>query len=70
MRAPVDARFFDSTEDFRRWLEENHETASELWVRYYKKSSGRGGMTYAQAVDEALCFGWIDGRVRSLGADS
>jgi uncharacterized protein YdeI (YjbR/CyaY-like superfamily) len=70
MPPPVDARFFASPEDFRRWLEENHETASELWVGYYKKGSGRGGMSYAQAVDEALCFGWIDGRVRTIDADS
>lgn len=66
----VDAHFFDTAHDFRRWLEENHLTAPELWVGYHKKGSGRGGMTYAQAVDEALCFGWIDGRVRSLDADS
>jgi uncharacterized protein YdeI (YjbR/CyaY-like superfamily) len=70
MPPEVDAHFFSSPEDFRRWLEENHLTAPELWVGYYKKSSGRGGMTYAQAVDEALCFGWIDGRVRSLDAHS
>src|SRR5688500_14979731 len=67
MPAEVDAHFFDHPEDFRRWLEENHLTAAELWVGYHKKGSGRRGMTYSQAVDEALCFGWIDGRVRSLG---
>jgi len=70
MPARPEARFFARAQDFRRWLELNHETVPELWVGYYKKSSGRGGMTYAQAVDEALCFGWIDGKVRSLDADS
>lgn len=57
-RAP---RFFGSSAEFRRWLEAHHESASELWVGFYKKGSGRGGIGYKDAVDEALCFGWIDG---------
>jgi uncharacterized protein YdeI (YjbR/CyaY-like superfamily) len=67
---PAEAVFFPSAADFRAWLEANHDSAPELWVGYHKKSSGRGGMTYAEAVDEALCFGWIDGKVRSLDEDS
>lgn len=47
--------------EFRRWLEEHHETATELWVGFYRKDSGRRGITYAEALDEALSFGWIDG---------
>ena len=53
-------RFFKTPADFRRWLEKNH-AQSELWVGFYKKSSGKGSMTYKEALDEALCFGWIDG---------
>jgi len=56
-------RFFDSQADFRRWLEENHASA-ELWVGFWKVGSGRTGLTYEQAVEESLCFGWIDGLVK------
>lgn len=55
------ARFFDSAAEFRAWLASNHESAHELWVGFYKKGAGRSGLTYAEAVDEALCYGWIDG---------
>jgi uncharacterized protein YdeI (YjbR/CyaY-like superfamily) len=54
-------RYFTSQADFRRWLEANHTSASELLVGFYKKASGKGGIAYKEAVDEALCFGWIDG---------
>jgi uncharacterized protein YdeI (YjbR/CyaY-like superfamily) len=54
-------RFFTSAAEFRRWLAKHHATASELWVGFYRKDSGRSGITYKEAVDEALCFGWIDG---------
>lgn len=54
-------KYFKSASDFRQWLETNHASVRELWVGLYKKDSGRGGMTYAEAIDEALCFGWIDG---------
>jgi uncharacterized protein YdeI (YjbR/CyaY-like superfamily) len=53
--------FFRSASEFRRWLEKHHETTRELWVGFYKKDSGRRGTTYAEAVDQALCYGWIDG---------
>lgn len=52
---------FKSAADFRTWLEANHDRATELWLEFYKKSSGRAGLTYSEALDEALCFGWIDG---------
>jgi len=61
---------FASAVDFRRWLEQNHATATELQVGFYKKASGRDGLTYREAVDEMLCFGWIDGVVRTIDADS
>ncbi|HKI29583.1 MAG TPA: YdeI/OmpD-associated family protein [Actinomycetota bacterium] len=53
--------FFADREAFRAWLEEHHATATELWMGMYKKSSGRPSITWPEAVDEALCFGWIDG---------
>ena len=63
---PVDVRIFPTAADFRRWLEEHHDTASELWIGYYKKGVPKTSMTYAEAVEEALCFGWIDGQARRI----
>jgi len=53
--------YFKSAAAFQRWLEVNHARVSEIWIGFFKKHSGKGGLTYAEAVDEALCFGWIDG---------
>lgn len=53
--------FFATAADFRGWLAKNHDRATELWVAYYRKGSGRPSMTWPESVDEALCFGWIDG---------
>ena len=61
---------FASAGEFRRWLGKNHAKTAELQVGFYKKASGRGGLPYLEAVDEALCFGWIDGIVRKIDADS
>jgi uncharacterized protein YdeI (YjbR/CyaY-like superfamily) len=66
----VTPTFFETPVRFRRWLERNHDAANELWVGFYKVKSGKGGMVYRQALDEALCFGWIDGLVRSLDEES
>lgn len=55
------AVFFESQSDFHKWLAANHQQESEVWVGFYKKQSGKKGISYAEAVDEALCFGWIDG---------
>ena len=57
---------FETPEAFRRWLEQHHDTEAELWVGFLRKSTGRPSMTWAQAVDEALCFGWIDGQARRV----
>ncbi|MCW5552350.1 MAG: YdeI/OmpD-associated family protein [Verrucomicrobiae bacterium] len=54
-------KHFKSAADFRNWLQANHASTSELWVGFYLKASRQGGLTYAEALDEALCFGWIDG---------
>jgi uncharacterized protein YdeI (YjbR/CyaY-like superfamily) len=59
-------RFFRSASEFRRWLSSHHADANELWVGFHKTSSGKKGLRYAEALDEALCFGWIDGVRRSL----
>jgi uncharacterized protein YdeI (YjbR/CyaY-like superfamily) len=61
---------FPSAADFRRWLAAHHATAAELHVGFYKKASGKGGLSYAEAVDEALCFGWIDGIIRKIDEHS
>jgi len=63
-------KFFPTQTDFRRWLEENHERETELLVGFYKVGSNKPSMTWPQSVDEALCFGWIDGVRRSLDAES
>jgi len=55
------AKFFRTPADFRTWLEKNHPTATEVWVGFYKKDSGKPSITWPESVDEALCFGWIDG---------
>jgi uncharacterized protein YdeI (YjbR/CyaY-like superfamily) len=57
----VKPKHFQSAEEFRDWLQKNHADATELWVGFYRKSSGKGGLTYPEALDAALCFGWIDG---------
>lgn len=57
----MNPRFFKSPSDFRQWLESNHDKAREVWVGFYKKNSRKSGITYTEAVDEALCYGWIDG---------
>jgi uncharacterized protein YdeI (YjbR/CyaY-like superfamily) len=54
-------RIFPAAADFRAWLEANHGTAAELFIGYYRKGVPKTAMTYAQGVEEALCFGWIDG---------
>lgn len=62
--------FFPTPADFRAWLERNHEQAPELVVGFYKKGSGRPSITWPESVDEALCFGWIDGIRRSIDEES
>jgi uncharacterized protein YdeI (YjbR/CyaY-like superfamily) len=63
-------RFFRSVSELRRWLEKNHSKSDELWIGFYRKDSGKGGITYAEALDEALCYGWIDGIRKKLDTDS
>jgi uncharacterized protein YdeI (YjbR/CyaY-like superfamily) len=62
--------FFKSGAQFRAWLEKHHAHTDELLVGFYKTGSGKGGITYKQALDEALCYGWIDGVRRNHTPDS
>ena len=67
--APPKPTFFASAAAFRKWLERNHATRPELWMGYWKKDAGRKGISYAEAVEEALCFGWIDGIAKGIDAE-
>jgi uncharacterized protein YdeI (YjbR/CyaY-like superfamily) len=66
----MEPTFFATPADFRRWLKQHHRTATELWVGFYKKGSRHPSITWPESVDEALCYGWIDGVRKSLGEDS
>ncbi len=63
-------KFFATPAAFRAWLDAHHETEKELLVGFYKRGSGKQSITWPESVDEALCFGWIDGVRRSLGEDA
>ena len=65
----MEPRFFRNAVGFRRWLEKHHSSADELWVGFYKKGASQSGITYKEAVDEALCFGWIDGVRNGIDAE-
>ena len=57
----MDIKSFNTSAEFREWLENNHDRVAELWLGFYNKRSDKQGITYREALDEALCFGWIDG---------
>jgi uncharacterized protein YdeI (YjbR/CyaY-like superfamily) len=61
--------FFASPEEFYAWLEEHHEDEAEVYVGYWKKHTGQPSLTWSEAVDQALCFGWIDGRVNRIDGE-
>jgi len=62
--------FFATQAEFRAWLSKYHEMVSELIVGYYKVGSGKPSMTWSESVDQAICFGWIDGIRKSIGKES
>jgi uncharacterized protein YdeI (YjbR/CyaY-like superfamily) len=62
--------FFETQDDFRKWLESHHEKETELIVGFYKVDSGKPSMNWSQSVDQALCFGWIDGVRKSIDKES
>jgi uncharacterized protein YdeI (YjbR/CyaY-like superfamily) len=65
-----DIIFFKSQKEFRKWLEKNHNKVQEQWVGFYKKSTGKPSIEWSQSVDEALCFGWIDGIRKNIDEES
>jgi uncharacterized protein YdeI (YjbR/CyaY-like superfamily) len=70
MPTPTNVTFFRTPAELRKWFRANHAKAAELWVGFYKKDSGKPSITWPEAVDEALCVGWIDGIRKKLDADS
>ncbi|HYI09167.1 MAG TPA: YdeI/OmpD-associated family protein [Thermoanaerobaculia bacterium] len=66
----MNVKHFASQAAFRKWLEKNHDQVPELYVGFYNQKSGRGGLTYKEAVDESLCFGWIDGVRKNVDEES
>lgn len=66
----MQATFFATATEFRKWLEKNHKKETELIVGFYKVGSGKASITWSQSVDQALCFGWIDGVRKSIDEES
>ena len=66
----MEPKFFSTAAQFRTWLERNHDRSSELLVGFHKKDSGNKSISYPEALDEALCFGWIDGVRKSIDKSS
>ena len=56
--------------DWRHWLQEHHQTKTEIWLRMFRKDSGKPSLSYDDLVEECLCFGWIDGVVKKLDEES
>lgn len=67
---PEDLIFFDTPNDFRKWLKENHDKKEVQWVGYYKVNTGKPSMRWEESVREALCYGWIDGLRKSIDEES
>jgi len=65
----MEGRCFRTAAEWRAWLAEHHETATEIWLIYYKKGSSKKSLTYLEALEEALCYGWIDSTVGRLDAE-
>lgn len=60
------ALYLKNSREWRFWLENNHDKEKEIWLIHYKKHSGKTGISYEEALDEAICFGWIDGKLKSI----
>jgi uncharacterized protein YdeI (YjbR/CyaY-like superfamily) len=61
--------YLTERKEWRKWLEKNHSTSEEVWLIYYKRPSGKPRIQYSDAVEEALCFGWIDGKIKRINED-
>ncbi len=70
MNSIASPRFFPSRARFRAWLEANHAAADTLWIGFWKAKTGKKGLTYPEALDEALCFGWIDGLRKGIDEEA
>jgi uncharacterized protein YdeI (YjbR/CyaY-like superfamily) len=70
MNGSTEPIHFSKPAQFRTWLQKHHASTSEQWIGFYKKNSGRPSITWPEAVDEALCFGWIDGLRKTVDAQS
>lgn len=66
---PLPRRLFKTAAQWRTWLERNHDRHKGIWLVYYKKSSGKSSVTYSEALDEGLCYGWIDSIVKRVDAE-
>jgi uncharacterized protein YdeI (YjbR/CyaY-like superfamily) len=70
MNTDTKITFFPTQSDLRKWFTRNHKQSDEIWVGYYKKDTGEKSITWQESVDEALCFGWIDGIRKSINEES
>src|SRR2546428_5701181 len=70
MPTPRDVVFFETPAELRAWFEANHDTATELWLGYHRKRTGRASVSWPEVVDQELCFGWIDSVRYSLTDDT
>lgn len=70
MTQEIKPKYFRTRAVFRAWLEKNHAKKTELWLLFYKKHTGKACVSYPEAVEEALCFGWIDGKLKSIDGET
>ena len=61
---------FSNAEDWNKWLDKHHQTSPGIWIRFFKKNSGISSISHAEALDEALCYGWIDGQLKKFDDNS
>jgi uncharacterized protein YdeI (YjbR/CyaY-like superfamily) len=70
IKTDLQIQFFETSDAWMKWLEKNHSDSPGVWLRFYKKNSGVSSISYDLALDEALCFGWIDGQLKSFDEQS
>jgi len=66
----MNPKFFCDIDELRKWFDDNHENSKEIWIGFYKKESKKIAVSYAEALDQALCFGWIDGIRKKVDSES
>lgn len=69
MSSPDSPLLFEDAEAWRRWLEVNHASATDAWITQFKKGVARRFVGYEEAVEEALCYGWVDGKIKGLDVE-